>query len=179
VTDARAVHGLLAEFATPELLLAAARSVSEQGYRRIDAYSPFPVEGLSEALRLPPSRMSLIVLIGGVCGGLGGYFLQYWGMVLSYPLNSGGKPLNSWPAFIPVTFEMTILSAALCAVIGMFALNGLPRPYHAVFNVPAFEAASRSGFFLCIEASDPKFDAQQTRAFLESLSPKSVHNVEA
>jgi len=179
MTDGSALYGLLAEFETPEQLLTAARRTVAEGYRNVDTYSPFPVDGVADALKLPASRMSLIVLVGGICGGVGGYLLQYWGMVLSYPINSGGKPLNSWPAFIPVTFEMTILFASIFAVVGMFALNGLPRPYHPVFNARAFDAASRTGFFICIEARDPKFEARQTRAFLESLSSKSVQDVES
>jgi hypothetical protein len=173
-----ALYGLVAEFETPEQIVDAARRATAQGYRRLDAYTPFPVEGLDAALNLPPSKMSLIVLIGGIIGGIGGYALQYWGMVLSYPINSGGRPLNSWPAFIPVTFELTILGAALAAVFGMFALDRLPMPYHPLFNVPEFETASRSRFFLCIEARDPKFDLEKTREFLSGADSQDVYEVQ-
>ncbi len=165
------LYGLVAEFEKPEEIVAAAQRATDDGYRRLDAYTPFPVEGLDRALLLPTSHMSLVVLLGGIIGGVSGYLLQYWGMVLSYPLNSGGRPLNSWPAFIPVTFELTILGAALAAVFGLFAFNNLPMPYHPLFNVPEFDTASRSNFFLCIEARDPKFDVEKTRAFLPELCP--------
>ena len=140
----------------------------------MDAYSPFPIEELHEALGSHHTRLPLIVLIGGLVGCIGGYALQYWSSVIAYPLNIGGKPLHSWPAFIPVTFECTILVAALSAVLGMLALNGLPMPYHPVFNVPRFALASRNRFFLCIEATDPKFDLEATRRFLERLVPGTV-----
>ena len=175
---AAGLHGLLAEFHDPEQLLHAARQTREAGYRRVEAYSPFPVEGLAELLHPRPTRVPLIVLIGGVLGGLGGYGLQYWTQVMAYPLNIGGRPFNSWPSFIPVTFETTILGAALAAVFGMLALNGLPMPYHPVFNAPRFALASRNRFFLCIEARDPKFDRARTEQFLESLSPDDIEVVD-
>src|SRR5205085_9412483 len=133
-----------------------------------------PIEELSEAIGFHHNRLPLIVLIGGILGGLGGYLLQYYTAVIDYPINIGGRPLHSWPAFIPITFEMTVLGAALFAVLGMLALNGLPMPYHPVFNAPRFELASRNRFFLCIETRDPKFDAEATRRFLESLSSHEV-----
>jgi hypothetical protein len=173
------IYGLLAEFRSPETLLHAAERASREGFKRMDAYTPFPVEGLAEAIGFSRTRMPLIVLIGGIIGCVGGYFLQYWVAVLDYPLNVGGRPLNSWPAFVPVTFELTILSAALAAFFGVLALNGLPMPYHPVFNVEQFELASRNHFFLCIEAVDPKFDADATRKFLESLSPEGVYQVDS
>ena len=171
------IHGLMAEFDDPTSLVAAAERAHREGYRRMDAYSPFPIEELHHALGAHQTRLPLIVLIGGLCGCLGGYGLQYWSSVFAYPLNIGGKPLHSWPAFIPVTFECTILVAALSAVLGMLALNGLPQPYHPVFNVPRFALASRNRFFLCIEAADPKFDLEGTRAFLATLGPREVSTV--
>jgi len=171
------IHGLLAEFDDPTSLVAATQRAHREGYRSMDAYSPFPIEELHEALGARHTRLPLIVLIGGLCGCIGGYGLQYWSSVMAYPLNIGGKPLHSWPAFIPVTFECTILVAALSAVLGMLALNGLPQPYHPVFNVPRFALASRNRFFLCIESVDPKFDLERTREFLMTLGPREVSTV--
>lgn len=171
------LYGLMAEFDDPQTLVAATRRAHDEGYRRMDAYSPFPIEELHEALGQHHSKLPLIVLIGGIIGGLGGYALQYWVAAIAYPLNIGGRPLHSWPAFIPVTFECTILVAALSAVLGMLALNGLPMPYHPVFNVPRFALASRNRFFLCIEAKDRKFDLEATRRFLETLEPREVSTV--
>jgi hypothetical protein len=172
------IYGLLAEFDTPTQLVMAARKARAEGYRVMDAYSPFPIEELHEALHFHDRRLPLIVLIGGICGGLGGYLLEYWTSAIDYPINVGGRPLHSWPAFIPVTFETTILFAAFSAVLGMLALNGLPMPYHPVFNVPRFALASRDQFFLCIEAIDPHFDREITRRFLERLEPQSISEVE-
>jgi hypothetical protein len=171
------VYGLMAEFDDPTALVAATARAHHEGYRRLDAYSPFPIEALHEALGAPASRLPLIVLIGGLFGCIGGYLLQYWVAVIAYPLNVGGKPLHSWPAFIPVTFECTILAAALAAVLGMLALNGLPMPYHPVFNVRRFALASRNRFFLVIEATDAKFELEETRRFLEALNPREVTTV--
>ena len=171
------VHGLMAEFENPNALVAAAYRAHAEGYRRMDAYTPFPIEELHEALGSHHTRLPLIVLLGGVVGCIGGYLLQYWTNAVDYPVNVAGKPFNAWPMFIPVTFECTILGAAFAAVLGMLALNGLPMPYHPVFNVPRFALASRNRFFLCIEARDPKFDLANTRGFLESLGPREVTTV--
>ena len=168
----------MAEFASPEELLEAARRAFAAGFRKMDAYSPFPVDGLAEAIGFHRSRVPLIVLIGGILGCLGGFFLQYWVSVIDYPINVGGRPLNSWPSFIPVTFEMTILAAALSAVFGVLALNGLPMPYHPVFNVERFELASRNRFFLCIEATDAAFDLDGARKFFEELGSQGIYEVD-
>ena len=172
------MYGLIAEFDNPEALVAAAHRAFAEGFRKMDAYSPFPVEGLAEALGFHRTRVPLIVLSGGILGCLGGFFLQYWLAVIDYPINVGGRPLNSWPSFIPVTFELTILIAALSAFFGVLALNGLLMPYHPVFNVERFELASRNRFFLLIEAADPRFDSAGTRRFLENIGSHGVYEVE-
>jgi len=171
------IYGLMAEFDSPDDLLAAAKRAHTEGYRRMDAYSPFPVEGLAEAIEVRHTRLPLLVLIAGILGALVGFVSQYYVTVFDYPINVGGRPLNSWPAYIPITFEVTILFAALTAVFGMIAMNGLPMPYHPVFNVPAFGGASRDRFFLCIEAADPRFDREGTRRFLEGLQAREVSEV--
>ena len=177
--DRHGLHGLMAEFEEPEQLIAAAQRAYAAGYRKMDAYSPMPVEGLAEAIGFTRNWVSLVVLIGGLCGCIGGFTLLWWIAVIAYPHNVGGRPFNSWPAFIPITFECTVLLAALSSVIGMLAMNKLPMPYHPVFNVHSFsERASVDRFFLCIEAADPKFDRAQTRSFLEGLSPEEVAEVE-
>lgn len=172
------LYGLMAEFINPEALLEATQLAVAAGYHRLDAYTPFPVEGLADALGVRNTRLPLIILGGGIIGAFAGYGLQYYAMVISYPLNVGGRPLHSWPNFIPITFETTILFAAFAAVLGMFALNGLPQPYHPVFNVPSFELATRSHFFLAIEARDPKFDLAETRHFLENLGAATVSEIQ-
>ena len=171
------VYGLLAEFDNPEELIQAVRRARAAGYRRMDAYTPFPVEHLVEELGFRRTALPLVVFIGGLVGCAGGFFLQYWISAIDYPLNIGGRPLNSWPAFIPVTFEMTILIAALSAVLGMLAMNGLPMPYHPLFNSPRFALASRNRFFLCIEAGDKQFNREGTAKFLSELKPKGVSEV--
>jgi hypothetical protein len=173
-----ATYGLMAEFDNPSDAVAAAKRVYEEGYRRIDAFSPYPVEELSEAIGAHKTYMPHIVLAGGILGGSLGYLMQFYLLTISYPLNVGGKPYHSWPAFIPITFECTVLGAALFAVFGMFALNGLPEPYHPVFNVPDFGLASRDRFFVLVESTDPKFDREQTAALLRSLGPREVSDVE-
>jgi hypothetical protein len=172
------IYGLLAEFSDPNELIAAIRQARGGGYRRMDAYTPYPIEEVSEELGVHGNRLPLIVLIGGILGLIGGYGLQYWTSVIEYPLNVGGRPYHSIVSFIPITFETTVLCAALAAVLGMLALNGLPMPYHPVFNVPRFALASRDRFFLCIEATDPMFDRELTRRFLERLVPRSVAEVD-
>jgi Protein of unknown function (DUF3341) len=173
------VFAVMAEFDNPTDAVAAARHAYETGYRRMDAFSPYPVEALSEAIGFHKNRLPLIVLVGGVLGGLAGYLWQYYVSVLDYPLNVGGKPLHSWPAFIPITFELTVLGAALFAVFGMLALNGLPEPYHPVFNVPNFSHATRDRFYLMIEWRDPNFDRARTAEFLRGLhGARSVSEVE-
>ena len=172
------LHGLLAEFLRPDDLVRAARRAHEEGYRRMDAYSPLPVHGLADAIGFHRTRLPLLVLAGGAAGALGGFALQYGLNAVDYPLDVGGRPLNSWPAFVVVSFELAILVAALTAVLGMFALNGLPRPHHPVFNVPVFQRASRDRFFLLVESRDPSYDPDRTRSFLESLGPVAVHEVE-
>jgi len=171
------IYGMMAEFDSARDLVAAARRTREEGYHKIDAYSPFPVEGLAEEIGFRKNSVPLVVLIGGLLGCMSGYALQYWISAVSYPINVGGRPYNSWPAFIVVTFEMTILFAGLAAVLGMLALNGLPMPYHPVFNVPRFAFATRDRFFLIIFSSDGKYDAVATRAFLETLGPRSISEV--
>jgi len=171
------LHGLLAEFDSPQHLVDAAQAVHTAGYRKVDAYTPFPIEELAEALGHHHSWVPLIVLGGGIVGALAGIALQFYVAVIAYPLNVAGKPLWSWPAFIPVTFETTVLFAAGAAVVGMLAVNGLPQPYHPVFNAPRFALASRDRYFLCIEAEDPQFDRQMTRSFLLSLRPMEVTDV--
>jgi hypothetical protein len=172
------LYGLMAEFDNPTDVVEAARATYDAGYRRINAYSPYPIEELSEAIGFHRTRLPIIVLIGGLLGGLIGYGLQYYVAVIDYPINVGGRPLHSWPSFIPITFEMTVLFAAFSAVFGMLALNKLPQPYHPVFNAERFALASRDRFFLVIEARDPKFDHDRARMFLLSLNPKEVVDVE-
>src|SRR5215470_17618600 len=174
------IFGVMGEFTTPEDLLSATRKEREAGYKHIEAYTPFPIEGLSEAVGFRGFRsnlVALITLIGGLGGGLTGFGLQYWVAAIAYPLNIGGRPLNSWPAFIPVTFELTVLGASIFAVVSMLALNKLPQPYHPVFNVERFRQASTDKFFLCIEARDPKFNLAEASKLLRSLHAEHVNEV--
>ena len=188
------VYGLMAEFEDTDQLLKAAESAYAEGYRCMDAYTPFPVEGLAEAIGFHKTYVPLLCLIGGLTGCIGGFFLQWWPNVIGYPLNIGGKPYNSWPSFIPIAAsrvdtamylaaepnpgQQSVSARSLSTVFGMLALNGLPTPYHPVFNAPRFELASRNRFFLCIMAEDAKFDAQMTREFLQSLNAHEVSEVE-
>jgi hypothetical protein len=173
------IHGAMAEFATPEDLIRAAEYAYSSGYRRMDAYAPMPVEGLAEAVGFKRNKVAFAVLIGGICGVIGGYGLLYWITVIAYPHNVGGRPVHSWPAYIPITFECMILLSALTALVSMLAMNGLPQPYHPVFNVPEFARASRDAFFLCIESSDPKFRTQETLQFLRDIGGSEVTVVPA
>src|ERR1700681_1805859 len=172
VRDA-SIYGLMADFASAQELVAAAHKTHAAGYQKIDAYSPFPIEGLAEAIGFHKNRVPLVALIGGISA----YSLQYWVAAITYPTNVGGRPFHSWPSFIIVTFELTILFGGLSAVIGMLALNGLPMPYHPVFNVPEFAKASDNKFFLVVFSSDPQFDVSQTRSFLSGLAPRLVAEV--
>lgn len=168
------LHGVVAEYESSDALVSAARAVRLAGYRRVEAYSPFYVEGLSEALEIRPTRLAWLVLAGGIFGMVIGYALQYWVSAVAYPLNVGGRPWVSWPMFVPVTFEVTILCAALAAVLGMLGLNGLPRPHHPLFNCDHFARASRDRFFLCIETADPRFQLSEVKEFLQSTGAASV-----
>src|SRR6266568_7651909 len=173
-----ALYGVMAQFDNPTDLVAAARETYAAGYRSINGYSPFPIEELSDAIGFRRTLLPLIVLVGGIIGALAGFFMQYWMEVIDYPINVGGKPFNSWPAFIPITFECTVLAAAFAAVLGMLALNKLPQPYHPVFNAPNFALATRDSFFLVIESKDPKFDHNEAIRFLKSLEARDVCDVE-
>lgn len=170
------IYGMMAEFDSPSDLVAAANKTHEAGYKKIDAYSPFPIEDLAEAIHCT-NRVPLVTLIGACLGGLSGYLLQYWVAVITYPINVGGRPYHSWPSFIVVTFELTILFGGIAAVFGMLALNGLPMPYHPVFNVPRFAMATKDRFFLIIFSSDPNYSPAGVRQFLESLGPRSISEV--
>jgi Protein of unknown function (DUF3341) len=172
------LHGIMAEFAEPEQLLNATRAAYQAGYRNMDAYSPYAVRGVAEALGFVRTRVPLIVLIGGIGGAITAYGMQWYSAAIDYPLNVGGRPLHSWPAFIPITFELTVLFAAIAGLAGMLWLNGLPKPYHPVFNAPHFKLASQTRFFLCVEARDPNFRADEVRTFLQNQSALSVVEVE-
>lgn len=175
--DTTALHGLIAEYDTPEGVVVAAESARKAGYTKMDAYSPHPVEGIDDALGLQPTRLGFVVLAMGLIGVASGFGLQWFASVEFYPLNVGGRPLNSWPNFIVIMFEVTVLLSAFTAGLVMLARNGLPQPYHPVFNTPGFERATRDGYFLCVEATDPRFDADDTRSFLEGTAPVRVQEV--
>ena len=176
--EEKILYGLMAEFEEHQHVLAAAKRAYAEGYRNMDAYSPFPVEGLAEALGHETTAVPLLTLLGGAAGCLGAYFMEWYALAKLYPLNVGGRPLNSWPNFIPVVFELTVLIASLSAFIAVLALNRLPQPHHPVFNVAQFSRASIDRFFLCIEVTDPKFDYVRTRGFLDSLGSVAVSEVE-
>jgi hypothetical protein len=173
------IYGLMAEFDNPNDIVAAANKAYEQGYRRMDAFSPYPIEELSEAIGFRRNNVSKIVFMGGLTGFLAGITMLYYLTAIDYPLNVGGRPLGSWPAFVPITFELTILFASFGAVFGMLLLNGFPQPYHPVFNVPSFDRASQDRFFLLIESDDPKFDSEGTKNFLQSFNPIEVTDVKS
>ena len=173
----RGTYGVMAEFEDPTSLVNAARAAYEMGFRKLDAYTPFPIEELNDILHLHKNMLPLIVLCGGVLGALTGYLLQYFVTVIYFPINVAGRPLHSWPSYIVITFELTILFGSIATVLGLLGLCGLPMPYHPVFNVPRFSAASRDRFFLCIEAKDPMFNVQTTSRFLESMDAKEVSEV--
>ncbi len=172
------LYGMVAEFDHADDLLHAAQQTYAAGYRKIDAYSPFPIHGMPEAIGFKEGRVGLITFLGGVLGALTGAGLQIYTTVIDYPMNVGGRPLMSIPSFFPATYELTILFASFGAAFGMLALNGLPRPHHPIFNAPNFDKASQNKFFLCIEAADPKFDRVETRRYLEGLHPTAVSDVE-
>ncbi|HEY6968089.1 MAG TPA: DUF3341 domain-containing protein [Candidatus Angelobacter sp.] len=174
---ASALYGVMAEFENPTDLVHAAKGAFEAGYRKMDTYTPYPLEEAAEAVGAHHNRVPLVCLIGAILGMLGGYSLEYWVSAIAYPLNVGGKPYHSWPAFIPVTFECAVLGASLAAVFGMLMLNGLPQPYHPVFNSPNFSRASRDRFFLCIESQDPKFRLEEIKRFLEGYHPREITEV--
>lgn len=179
MSESLPLYGVMAEFGNTNDFVAAVHAVQKAGYQSYDAYSPMPVEEAIHAMDLPRNPLPLMVLCGGIAGFCFGYFLAYWTGVINYPINIGGRPLHSWPAYIPVLFECTVLFAALTAVFGMLGLNGFPQPYHPVFNVPRFAMATRDRFFVCIEATDPKFDLEETKRFLQALTPVEVSEVES
>jgi hypothetical protein len=179
VTGDEKLYGLLAEYRTADDLLRAARAAREAGYTALEAYTPFPVEGLDEAVGFRTNRVALGALVGGIAGGLATYFLQWYSAVIDYPINVGGRPFHSWPSFIPATFEVTILGAALTAVATMLIANGLPRLRHPLFAVPEFDLATRNRFFLCVKPHGSRFDAGRTERFLRDLEPIALCEVPA
>lgn len=178
-SETEAIHGVIAEFDDQDDVLAAAEAAYAKGYRVMEAYTPHPIDGLSEAMGFTKNRVPLIVLLGGLAGGATGFGMQYFSCVIHYPLDIAGRPLNSWPAFIPITFELTILFASFASILGMLILNGLPRHHHPIFNAPHFEGASGDRFFLCVEAADPMFEAEGVKEFFEGFKPRSLSIVPA
>lgn len=172
------LHGIMAEFEDEEAIISATQQAVDAGYKKMETYTPYPLEELMDILHLHKNNVALVILIGGIVGCIVGFFMQYYASVIHYPINVGGRPFNSWPAFVPVMFECTILFAALSAIVGMLTMNGLPRPHHPVFNVERFKYASQDRFFLCIESDDPKFEITETKQFLENLNPHEVSEVE-
>ncbi len=172
------LYGLMAEFESPAELLGASRRAYEEGYRKMDAYSPYPIHELTEALGIRPTKLPWLVLAGGIVGCGAALLMMWFSATIHYPINVGGRPLASWPMFIPITFEVTVLFASVTAVFGMLGMNGLPMPYHPVFNAPRFALASRDRFFLCIEAQDPHFDLDRTSRLLATLGARIVSEVE-
>jgi hypothetical protein len=179
MTKRPTIYGMLAQYSETTSLIEAARELKGRGYRQIDAYSPYPVEGLAEAIGFDKTGMSLVVLIGCIIGGVIGFAMQWWVAVVAYPLNIGGRPLNSWPSFLPITFELTILGGAFSAVLGMLALNGLPCLYHPLFEIETFRNAHSDSFFLCVKATDPQFDADETSRLLMASKAVEVWDVPA
>lgn len=171
--------GLMAEFGTADALLDAAKRVRAAGYRRLEAYSPFPIDGLAEELGYERSPVPFWTFLGGLFGGMAGYFMQWYSAVVDYPVNIAGRPIHSWPMFVPVSFEMAVLGGAFAAVITFLVASGLPRLRHPLFASPDFDLATRNRFFLCVRREDPAFDAQHTRRLLESLQPLKCVEVPA
>lgn len=176
-SETNPLYGLVAEFGDVNSLMKAAAAVAKEGYSKTDAYTPIPVEGLVEALGKRPTRIGYIIFTGGLIGFLTAVSLQFITSMFVYPIQIAGRPLGSWPAFIPISFELTVLFTGLTSVFGMLALNGLPRLNHPLFNLEQFAAASRDGFFIAIESDDAKFDLERTRAFLNNLHPRGVYEV--
>ncbi len=172
------LYGIVAQYGSPEAIQAAARKVRDHGYTKIEAYTPFFVPDLDEDLGHKPSRLGFVVLAMGMCGFIFGFGMQWWANVEYYPLNIGGRPLNSWPNFIVITFECTILFSAFTAGLFMLAKNGLPEYYHSIFNTPGFENATRDKFFLCVEADDQNFDTSEVMSVLNSTNPETISEVE-
>lgn len=172
------VYGVIAEFEHAADVVRASQQAYDIGYRKIDAFTPFPVEGLSEALGYRDYKVVWTMFIAGVCGGLGGFAALSYLIGWDYPMNVGGRGVFPWPYFIPITFELTVLLSALCGIAGMLIFNGLPMPYHPVFSAPNFDLATSSRFFLCIEAADPQFDREETRRFMDGLGALKVSEVE-
>jgi hypothetical protein len=177
-TEEKTLYGVAAEFDTTREVVAAARAAREAGFTKMDAYSPFPIHEMDAALGIKRTILPILIFAGGIIGGIGGFMMQYYLMGIDYPINVGGRPYMSVPSYIPITFECIVLLAATTAVVGMLILNGLPQPYHPMFNAPRFALASREKFFLAIEARDPKFDHGETTQFLQNLNAREVFDVE-